>query len=73
MTRILDFADGFTSLASPVTSPLNATGFASYVDAAAYVTANGTAEDGDAYYNTTSNKVMVYENGAWVEMATFNA
>ena len=73
MTRILDFADGFTSATAPAGVGVSATGFIAYANAADFVTANGTAIDGDAYYDTTSNKVMTYENGSWVEMATFNA
>ena len=73
MTRILDFADGFTSATAPTGVGVSATGFIAYANSADFVAANGTAIDGDAYYDTTSNKVMTYENGSWVEMATFNA
>jgi len=43
-------------------------GFSSYVDDAAYVTANGAAADGDAYYNTTVDRVRVYAAGAWANI-----
>lgn len=36
-----------------------------YADDAAFVTANGTATEGDIYLNTTSDVLRVYANGAW--------
>ena len=48
----------------------NAIGFASYVDDAAYVTANGAAADGNAYYNSTTDRVRVYANGAWSNLGS---
>lgn len=68
MTRILDFADGFTSASAP--SGINK--FAEFASDAAFVTAKGSAAaDSDTYYNTTDNKVRIYENGAWVENSSF--
>lgn len=48
----------------------NAIGFASYVDDAAYVTANGAAADSNAYYNSTTDRVRVYANGAWANLGS---
>lgn len=42
--------------------------FGSYASDAAFVTANGTATNGYAYYNTTSNTVRAYINSAWIDV-----
>ena len=42
------------------------TNYAIYANDAAFVTANGTAQAGDAYYNSTTNKVRYYNGTAWV-------
>ena len=71
--RIFDFADGFTSATNPAETGTTSSKLAVYASDAAYVTAEGTAENGDIYYNSTDNKVRIYENGAWVENASFEA
>ena len=72
--RIFDFSDGFTSSSAPAsTGNPPTTAYETYANDAAYVSANGAAANGDTYYNTTTNKVRIYEDGAWVENASFNS
>jgi hypothetical protein len=71
--RVLDFSDGFTSATAPASVGVAANVLESYASDAAYVVANGTAVNSNIYYNTTDNKVRIYENGAWVENASFEA
>lgn len=72
MSRIIDFADGFTSVTPPSIENISATNLPQYANDAEYE-AEIDLVDGAIYYNTTSNKVRIYENGAWVENATFEA
>lgn len=69
--RILDIDDGFTSATNPTSIGTTSISFASYIDDAAYVSANGAAADGNAYYNTTSNTIRAYLDGSWREIAVF--
>lgn len=71
--RIFDFSDGFTSATAPSPVGVESSAFSRYASDSAYVAAEGAAENGDAYYNTTDNKVRIYENSAWVENASFEA
>jgi len=69
--RVFDFADGFTSASAPTEDAIETASLPQYASDAAYVSDNGTASDGNIYYNTTDDKVRVYANGAWVEVASF--
>lgn len=67
--KSVSFSEGVATTA-PTDLILDATGFLSYANDAAYVTAKGSAAaNGDAYYNTTDNTVHQYAAGAWNSLA----
>lgn len=53
------------AVAAPTQNGYSATAFSAYADDAAFVTANGAATTGDAYWNTTSLVVRQYDGTAW--------
>lgn len=53
------------SASAAATSAANVLALAEYADDAAYVTANGTAETSDVYYNTTSNVIRYFNGTSW--------
>jgi hypothetical protein len=69
MARILDISDGYTSATEPTLGTVEASALRQYASDAAYVTAKGAvAADGDIYYNTATDVVRVYANGAWTSL-----
>lgn len=67
--RILDFSDGFTSTSEPLVGSISANNLQDYASDAAFIAAKGSIEEnGDSYYNTTSNQIRAYINGAWREV-----
>lgn len=67
MTRILDFDDAFTTATAPdVIDPAAADGFVTYASDAAYEAAKGSAGSaGDAYFNTTTERLRIHNGTGW--------
>lgn len=69
--RVLTFDDGFTSNNAPTQGSIQQNSLASYANAAAFVTAKGSAAaNGDAYYDTTDHVEKLYRNGGWTDVVT---
>lgn len=66
--RVLDFSDGFTSSSAPSITNVEAASLKAYANDAAFVSAEGTAGNGDIYYNTTAHIARYYRNGTWVNI-----
>lgn len=62
----LQFSEG-TDVGAPTDLSLatSTTHISPYASDAAYVSANGTAQEGDAYLNSTTNKFRMYVGSAW--------
>lgn len=64
-TKVLTFSEG-VSVSAPSQSFLSASNIQVYADDAAYVSAKGSAAiDGNCYYNSTTDLIRYYSNGAW--------
>lgn len=61
----IQFADG-VDVGTPTFLAKIANKLANYADDAAFVTANGAATEGNAYWNTTEKAVRVYSSAAWL-------
>lgn len=64
-TRILKFAEG-VSVGAPISTGIGATSFGVYASEAAFVTDKGSAAtEGDAFFDSTLDKVKFYDGTAW--------
>lgn len=67
--RELDFSDGFSSASEPSQGVVAATKFNVFANDAAFVAFKGSAAaTGDAYFNSTVNRVRVFEDTEWVNL-----
>ena len=64
MTRIVDIADGFTSASTPTTEGSVAAFLEAFANDAAYE-AKYTVAKSSAYYDTTLNKMKLYDGAVW--------
>lgn len=64
-TRILKFAEG-VSVGAPISTGVGATSFGVYASEAAFVADKGSAaSEGDAFFNSTTDKVEFYDGTSW--------
>jgi hypothetical protein len=64
-TRILKFAEG-VSVGAPISTGIGATSLGVYPSQAAFVTDKGSAAaEGDAFFNSTTDKVEFYDGTSW--------
>lgn len=64
-TRILKFAEG-VSVGAPISTGVGASSFSVYASEAAFVTDKGSAAtEGDAFFNSTTDKVEFYDGTSW--------
>lgn len=71
--RIVDFTDGFESETEPTAGVIPIGALKTFVDDAAFVTDKGSAAaQGDAYVNTTSDVLKVYQT-AWTNIVDDSA
>lgn len=68
--RLLDFNDGFVSSQEPSQTPTYAWGWTGFASDAAYLAAKASAAaEGDAYYNTATDRARLYKDAAWIDIA----
>lgn len=68
--RIVNFVDGASSETTPTIGNITTSDYVKYANDAAYEAAEvGSPVDGNVYYNTTTDKVRSYIDGAWTNEA----
>jgi hypothetical protein len=69
--KTVDFFDGAETGTAPTIGNISATDLNDYANDAAYEAANaGSPTDGNIYFNTTLNKIRLYDGSAWVTIPT---
>lgn len=64
VTRTLSFSEG-VEVGPPTPITVAASGFDTYADTAAYIAANGGPAEGNAFADTTLNKIRYYDGTKW--------
>lgn len=70
MTRIVNFADGFSSNSQPELEDISASSLNSYISDGAYETAFPSFSVGAIYFNTTLDKPRIYTSGGWITIGS---
>lgn len=68
--RTVDFSDSFEATTAPAIGDVAANQLPVFANDAAFVTANGTATEGDIYWNSTLDVPRAFDGSSWISIQT---